>query len=111
MAVSEDVVDTVILAVHLHGNDTVGVIGLPLTIRVEHRDDALQQKEARGRNAVVDQLDRRSRAMAQLPCTGRITIRVSFPCRCTARITVSTTSTVTITSALYDGERRNRSKQ
>lgn len=30
--VAVDVIDTVIVAVHVHGNDTVGVIG-PLTIR------------------------------------------------------------------------------
>jgi hypothetical protein len=31
--VAVDVNDTVIVAVHVHGNDTVGVIGSPLTIR------------------------------------------------------------------------------
>ncbi len=32
-AVAVAVIDTVAVAVHVHGNDTVGVIGVPLTLR------------------------------------------------------------------------------
>jgi hypothetical protein len=39
MAVSADVIGPVIVAVHVHGNETVGVIGAPLRNRTVHGSD------------------------------------------------------------------------
>jgi hypothetical protein len=95
--VAVDVVGPVIVAVHVHGNDTLIVIrpveGGCVTARVpaflfdEHRRGGLELLER-----VVAMLVKRSNRDRQ---GESITITVSFPCTCTAGITGAITSTNT----------------
>jgi hypothetical protein len=95
--VAVDVVGRVIVAVHLNGNDTVGVIGFPLTTIADRPPAMREIVGVRTPGIRSNAGTRTSFWKLKWTSTGLITIRVAFPCTCSATITGSTTSTATIT--------------